>query len=293
MKRDTDAYAWRAMLEARKVVKEYEITSLPVDPIGLAKKLGIEVLARPATSPGISGFLLRFGNDFGIAYATHIDNTGFQNFSVGHELGHYFMPGHVEAVLAHGEVHESRAGFRSSDRYEVEADHFAANFLMPEGLFSKAINRTGEGLGAIENLANLCVTSLTATAIRYMQCAGTPAAMVVSTGDRVDYCFMSDPLKEADGLEWIRKGQSLPSNTATARFNEDSDRILAGERTANTCGLQDWFGSDLEVEMTEEIVGLGNYGKTLTILTPKDMPDPEDIEEEEEMLESWKPRFRR
>ena len=39
------------------------------------------------------------GNMFGIAYATHIDNVGFQNFSVGHELGHYFLPGHVDAVL--------------------------------------------------------------------------------------------------------------------------------------------------------------------------------------------------
>ena len=288
-----DDSGWPGILAARTVIKDHEIKSLPVDPIVFAKTIDIEVIPKDASSPGVSGMLLRVGNHFGIAYATHIDSPGFQNFSVAHELGHFFIPGHIDAVLAHGEVHESRAGFRSSDRYEVEADHFAANFLMPEGLFSKEIDQTGEGLGAVENLANLCVTSLTATAIRYIQCAGTPAAMVVSTGDRVDYCFMSAPLKEADGLEWIRKGQSLPSNTATARLNKDSDRILAGERTADTCGLQDWFGSDLEVEMTEEVVGLGNYDKTLTILTPKDMPDPEDIEEEEEMLESWKPRFRR
>ena len=70
--------------------------------------------------------LLRRGNTFGIAYATHINSIGFQNFSVAHELGHYFLPGHVEAVLANDDVHDSRAGFASGDRYEMEAEHFAA-----------------------------------------------------------------------------------------------------------------------------------------------------------------------
>ena len=219
MKRDRDELAWRAMREAGKVVKEHKITTLPVDPIALAKKLDIEVMAKDASSAGVSGMLLRVGSAFGIAYATHIDNVGFQNFSVGHELGHYFMPGHIDAVLADTEVHESRAGFRSSDRYEIEADHFAANLLMPESLFTKAIDRAGEGLEAIESLADLCVTSLTATAIRYVQCTSSAAAIVVSSGDGIDYCFMSDPLKEIQGLEWIRKGEGLPPGTATSKFN--------------------------------------------------------------------------
>ena len=64
----------------------------------------------------------------------HIDNIGFQNFSVAHELGHYFLPGHIDAVLADGDVHESRAGFASGDRYEMEADHFAATLLMPRSV---------------------------------------------------------------------------------------------------------------------------------------------------------------
>ncbi len=293
MKRDRDEFAWRGMVEARTVVKEHDITALPVDPMAFAKSLNIKVVAKDPGYPGVSGMLLRVGNHFGIAYATHIDSIGFQNFSVGHELGHYFIPGHVDAVLADTQMHESRAGFRSVDRYEIEADHFAANLLMPESLFTKAIDWAGEGLEAIESLAGLCVTSLTATAIRFMQCASSPAAMIVSSGDRIAYCFMSDPLREIDGLDWIRKGQGLPQDTATARFNQMSDRVLAAERTAGTCDLQLWFGGHLEIETTEEVVGLGGYGKTLTILTPKDIPDPEDIEEEEEMMESWKPRFRR
>ena len=132
MKRDRDEFAWRGMVEARTVVKEHDITALPVDPMAFAKSLNIKVVAKDPGYPGVSGMLLRVGNHFGIAYATHIDSIGFQNFSVGHELGHYFIPGHVDAVLADTQMHESRAGFRSVDRYEIEADHFAALLHGPE-----------------------------------------------------------------------------------------------------------------------------------------------------------------
>ena len=94
--------------------------------------------------------LLRHGDNFGILYATHIQSSGFQRFSVGHELGHYFLPGHIDAVLGNGNIHESRAGFASSDKYEMEADYFAAGLLMPQKLFTPAMRHAGEGLAAIK-----------------------------------------------------------------------------------------------------------------------------------------------
>ena len=45
-----------------------------------------------------------------------------------------------------------------------------------------------------------------ATTIRDAQKATIPAAIVISTGTRIDYCFMSDALKEFRGIDWIRKG---------------------------------------------------------------------------------------
>jgi len=63
------------------------------------------------------------GQNFGIAYATHIKSEGFQRFSIAHELGHYFLPGHIDAVLSDMDMHESRAGFTTGNKYEMEADH--------------------------------------------------------------------------------------------------------------------------------------------------------------------------
>ena len=283
-----------ASLAAEKVVKEHGISTLPVDPIALAKSLGILVKAKPASARGVSGMLLRLGNEFGIAYATHIDNVGFQNFSVGHELGHYFLPGHLDAVLANGDVHESRAGFGSGDRYEMEADHFAATLLMPRALFTGAMRTAGDGLAAVERLAKQCNTSLTATAIRYAKCTREPVAIVVSASTAIQYCFMSDALKDVKGLDWIRKGDRLSCGTATYAFNENPERVRRAERHQDDSDLQEWFGSDRSLSVTEEVIGLGSYGKTLTVLTALDVEEQiEEIEEEEALRESWTPKFRR
>jgi hypothetical protein len=57
--------------------------------------------------------------------------------------------------------------------------------------------------------------------------------------------------------------------------------------------LQDWIGGRHNVELREEVVGLGNWGRTLTVLTADDLPDLDAEREDEEILESWKPRSRR
>ena len=288
-----DAPYWAASLAAENVVRKHDITTLPVDPVALARSLGIEVRAKLTHIQGVSGMLLRSGNRFGIAYATHIDNIGFQKFSVAHELGHYFLPGHIDAVFADGDIHESHAGFTSGARYEMEADHFAASLLMPRLLFTEAMRTSGEGLTAMEKLANLCRTSLTATGIRYVQCSRDALAIVLSTDRQINYCFMSDTLKEVKGLNWIRKGEGLSSNTATFVFNQDPERVRQADHTEDTSDLQDWFGGDRSIPITEEVVGLGSYGKTLTVLIALDLEGRlEEIGEEENLIESWSPKFR-
>jgi Zn-dependent peptidase ImmA (M78 family) len=177
---------------------------LPVSPFELAARDGISV--QGADLEGASGVLLCSGGAFGILFSRRIGNEAFQRFSVAHELGHYHLPGHPEALFVDGDVHRSHAGFESAASYEIEADHFAAGLLMPRQLFTAALSRGGDGLDAIQAAAAACATSLTATAIRYAQCAEEPAAAIVSSGRAVEYCFMSDELKEAPGLTWIRKG---------------------------------------------------------------------------------------
>lgn len=288
-----DPYAF-ATLEAEKIIKGVGISTLPVDPMMFARERGIEVVSKPMSDAGVSGMLVRFGNKFAIAYATHFDNEGFENFSVAHELGHYFLPGHPEAIIA-GEngSHESRAGFTSVDKYEVEADRFAAGFLMPRQLFIPALVKVGSGFKAIEELAHQCKTSLHATAIRFAQCCKDPVAVIVSNGSVIDHCFMSEALKNIDGIDWPKKRENLPRDSATFAFNQNSSNVRNSVRVEDTSSLQQWFGGRRNIEICEDIVGLGRYGKTLTVLYDIDIPEPDEEADEESLFELWTPRFKR
>ena len=278
---------------AEHLVRNMAGAALPIDPFAIARRKNIDVLPKPVSDAGVSGVLIRVGNEFAIGYATHIDNVPFQRFSVSHELGHYFLPGHPDAVLNAQGIHESRAGFRSADRYESEADRFAAGLLMPRHLFIPALENAGKGFAAVDSLAGLCKTSLHATAIRFAQCSPDPVAIVVSVGDRISHCFMSDELKSIDGIDWLRKREAVPRNTTTFSFNQDAANVQSRARADGTSNLRDWFGGRFDIDVTEDVIGLGSYGKTLTVLYDIELPDEEEREEEDSLVQSWTPRFRR
>lgn len=273
-----------------QLASDQGFTELPVDPFYIAEQLDIIVQPLPSSTKTVSGTLVYANTQFGIQYATYIDNPGFQRFCVAHELGHYTIPDHPDKILADG-FHESHAGFISDNSCEIEADHFASGLLMPSYLFKAALNKVQSGMLAIESLATVCNTSLTATAIRYAQQTNDAIAIIISEGNVINYCFMSQEMKEIKGLSWIRKNSRLPCNSATYSFNKVTGNVLESKRTDDETSLSDWFGGELDYDLYEEVLGLGSYGKTLTVLSMDDVPDQEEIEEEQNLIESWSPHF--
>jgi hypothetical protein len=164
---------------------------------------------------------------------------------------------------------------------------------MPEAPFKRAIDQYDPGLDAIEAVADLCQTSRTATAIRFAELTDAAVAVIMSTGSQIDYCFLSVAMKTLPKLEWLLKGSPLPSGTATASLASARERVLAGERVADDVDVRDWLGGAKSAPVTEASVGLGQYGKVLTVLVstsigPADEPDED--EEEEDLVERWNPR---
>jgi hypothetical protein len=73
--------------------------------------------------------------------------------------------------------------------------------------------------------------------------------------------------------------------------------VAAGDRLSTELDIQDWLGGSRSVTANEEIVGLGRYGKTLTVLSLENIRDSKDDDDDDdsddEVLERWTPRFRR
>jgi hypothetical protein len=262
---------------AEEVIEDRKLDTLPICPFAIAKSVDIEVQPKVSADPGVSGFLMRVENGFGIGYATHIKSDGFIRFSVAHELGHYFIPGHPEIVLPEGQtLHSSRSGYVSGDPTERQADVFATTVLMPESLFLPALRNAGVGFEAIASLAETCRTSITATAIRFARYAEDPVAVLLSNGQTIEWCFMSDALREVEGLRWIKKGTSVPLGSETAKFNRVASNVSSGRKNGGWASLDDWFDGAPQVEMKEDVIGLGTYGRTLTVLFTEEAIDTDD-----------------
>lgn len=284
--------SWARQRGERKA-KEHGFETFPVDPFAIAENEDIVVMPKAPDQAGVSGGIIFDPAGTAIFYATNITSEGFQRFTVAHELGHYFLDGHPEEIMKLSPLHVSRAGFTQGDlSIEVEADHFASGLLLPTRLVRQSLDRERIGLEAIEVLAEESRCSLTACGIRAAECSPYPMAIVVSKGTQVSYAFMSDSFKQLGRVNLLRKGSPLP-DTATARFNRDPDNVTTGRRTSGEATLSHWFEGSRDVHLDEQVVGLGTYGYTLSVLSGDHLPsDPDEGEDEDaQLIESYTPKF--
>lgn len=270
-----------ARAAAGTLLKEIGSPAPPIDPIEIAGRLGIVVEGSPKLGAAFSGCLLQQGSTFGILYSIAIPSDGFRRFTVAHELGHYRIEKHRTSLFASSQIHLSASDFSSDLGQEIEADHFAAELLMPEEVFRAEIRRHPIGREAIKNMAARFATSLTSTAIRYAQLTVDPVAVVVSEGDAVCYCFASPTLASIRGI-FLRKGSPVPKGTTTARFNADPQNVLAAAEDDGLLYLSEWFDDPAkDFEISEDVIGLGRYGKTLTVLHASQIPDEDEGDQED------------
>lgn len=93
---------------------------------------------------------------------------------------------------------------------------------------------------------------------------------------------MSDRMLGLHPGRWPKKGDSIPKRSGAAKLHADQGRVLSAERIDCEADGTHWFGPFDDVELFEETVGLGSYGRTLTILTTVDqLPDAGDGEDDD------------
>lgn len=74
--------------------------------------------------------------------------------------------------------------------------------------------------------------------------------------------------------------------------NADVVNVAAATTICRQTTLAAWFSCQRRLDLDEEIIGLGSYGLTLTVLSSDDLAQTEDDEPDEEVQleESWTAR---
>lgn len=123
-------------LLAHDILEEYDIGTLPVDPIIIANDLGIKVYAEdynPFNGDIVSGAIVKYENESIEIFVNKHDSYERQRFTIAHELGHYFM--HLQNTPKFERVDMRRAtGYGTNMPEEVEANNFAAALLMDKNM---------------------------------------------------------------------------------------------------------------------------------------------------------------
>ncbi len=60
--------------------------------------------------------------------------------------------------------------------------------------------------------------------------------------------------------------------------------------------MLDWLGGKRSSVVTEEVIGLGRYGKTLTVLFSRKIGHEayaDEGDDEDDLVERWTPRFKK
>jgi Zn-dependent peptidase ImmA (M78 family) len=129
----------KAKKTAIQILDSFSIVSPPVNPVEIARKLGIKVLFANFggdASKEVSGF---YDFEENTIYVNKEEYPLRQTFTIAHEIGHKQL--HAEWVKSSDYKVLLRSD-TNKDSIEKEADSFAANLLVPRFMLDKYYERS-------------------------------------------------------------------------------------------------------------------------------------------------------
>jgi len=248
------------LAEAARIWSLYGLTSpkdLHLEDLAMA----MNIFVVDARLDSAAARLVRKG-DYGlIRVSDGLRFTGQRRFAIAHEIGHFVMHKRVSQLLACTDA-DMRASYRSSP-YEIEASIFAGALLMPSELFLARIAETVPSAETIKALASEFDTSLTATALRYVETTNDYCVFVVSENNTIRWWRASDSFGEH--TLWLDSRSELPRHSAAARYFRDGE--VADEPVE--VDLKDWFGEMEDIDsdyVLEEAIPLPEFDQVISMI---------------------------
>jgi hypothetical protein len=211
---------------------------------------------------GFEGALIGdHGRRWLLLYNDGLASLGRIRFTQAHELGHYLLHRTTQSVF---QCTERDMTDWSDDavRIEAAADEFASSILMPLDDFRQ---QASGGTGCF-NMLGTCAerygVSLTAAALRWVQCTELPAILVVHRDGFMDWAFSSRAAMRAGAFFRTKQAPvAIPPGCLA------SDDRVSNERGGRTLDARVWFPhAATGVTVRECKVTADRYDSIMTLL---------------------------
>jgi Zn-dependent peptidase ImmA (M78 family) len=186
-----------------------------------------------------------------------------KNFTIAHEIGHYYLPWHTN------EIYNCKSSdiqsFHSNLLQEAEANQFAAELLIPTELLSDDINNKETNLSLIKDLSDKYGVSITSMGIKIIENTYEPVAIVVTENGKIKWSSKSKYFyKKILSNGQVVKEQSLAFDFYKYDFYKYRDVSEQSDSVYSSAWLED---GSMEEYIKEESLPMPNLNMVFTLLT--------------------------
>lgn len=228
-----------AALELLKEIGMEEITDFPMDLL----VSGLDAVYMEEPMAHCDGKIIFGKLQTLIKVSSNIEFPERKRYVTAHEIGHLRLHKNMKlpedgfktlSVILAGTEHFLQSGVQ-----ELEANQFAAELLMPTSLFTKAAKGKPFSPVLLSEIASRFKTSLTSTALRYLEFPFHPICVVFIQNGLVRFW------RKSEGMQvWIPDITKLPPPTgsvAAEYIANDYNLLYGGDEKAQTIKKSVWF----------------------------------------------------
>lgn len=271
---------------AKALLDQLPDLTLPVPIHDIATALDI-IEIKPMTTSGFEGGLITDASkSTGCILVNQSNSSRRQRFTIGHELGHYLNPWHTgedgQFMCKSKDMVATGSSTNNKQRMEIEANQFSAELLMPAKFMRNDVKRlSSPDVDHIVSLANNYDVSKESMGRRYIDFQEEPCTIIFSYNGIVSYTLKNQYFPRLS--VWAK--DLIPNDSITKKYNghtgSSSDWV--------ECACDTWLSDSNKYASVYEQVLTQDNGHRITLITLGEEADEDD----ENLADSWHPRFAR
>lgn len=255
----------KAELIARNTLHDCGLTDpteLPIEQI----ILGLKAFYEEKPLKGKEGEIISVNGRSIITVNSDIPFAAKKRFAASHELGHYLMHQKLYPIICDTE-HELLSWYQGGP-HEIEANEFAAEFLMPTEVFMKECLGKKFGPDVVEHLATRFQVSKTAAILKFVKRGNHPVLIVYCKDNKMKWWKKSDDFYHYSLFE---RDQSPPTGSVAYELFTQNKAYFGDERKQDIW-KSDWLkmkDDEQDSRFFEFCLFVPSYNYTISVIWEK------------------------